>query len=545
MKIVVIGSVAAGTSVAAKARRNNENCEIVIYEKDTDISYSGCGLPYYIGEDYISRGNLTPRNTEWFKKRFNFDIKTAHEVIYIDYTNKKLKIRNLSNNEVFEDCFDKLVLATGSVNSIPEINGIDKVEKFYLKNVNSADKVKTHIKNSNVKKVLIVGSGFIGLELLDNLTKLNIETTVVEMTPHLLPHIDEDMSVYLENYLRKKDIKFISNETIIDFTNSNSAITDRGTAVDFDMLIFATGIKPNTTLAKESNIKLGEKGGILVNNKMQTTVPDIYAVGDCCEHLCLVNNKHLYRPLGSTANKMGRIAGDVITGGSLEFRGILGTGIFKVFDLAVAYTGLTEIEARKQGYDVEVIHNLKEDKSKYLKESKEIIIKAIADRKTEKLLGVQIIGEAGVDKRIDVFVTAMTFGAKVSDLFHLDLAYAPPFSTTKDPVMYTGMVLDNAINKGRKILTVAELKTRRDEFTVLDVRSPKDYERGHIENALNIPLAKLRDEAVNFDKNKNYVVHCNKGVTGNAAQNLLINLGFENVYNLSGGYKNYAMQKNI
>lgn len=545
MKIIVIGSVAAGTSVAAKARRNDENCEIVIYEKDRDISYSGCGLPYYIGEDYIERSNLTPRNSDWFKKRFNFEIKTGHEVVCIDYTKKELKVTNLQSKETFKDNFDKLVLATGATNTIPPISGLENVEKFYLKNVNSADKVKNYLDNNSINKVLIVGSGFIGLELLDNLTKLNIETTVVEMAPHLLPHIDQDMSVYLENHLNKKGAKFITNETVSEFTGSNFAITNKGTKLEFDMVIFATGVKPNTNLVKGSSITLGEKGGILVNNKMETSIPDIYAVGDCCEHLCLINNEYVYRPLGSTANKMGRIAGDIITGGSLEFKGILGTGIFKVLGLSVAYTGLTETEAKKQGYDIEVIHNLKEDKSKYLKESKQIIIKAIADRANEKLLGVQIIGEAGVDKRMDVFVTAMTFGAKVSDLFHLDLAYAPPFSTTKDPVMYTGMVLDNAINKGRKILTVSELKSRREEFTVLDVRSPKDYDNGHIENALNIPLGSLRDRAIDFDKTKNYVVHCNKGVTGNAAQNLLINLGFENVYNLSGGYKNYAMQKNL
>ena len=239
---------------------------------------------------------------------------------------------------------------------------------------------------------------------------------------------------------------------------------------------------------------------------------------------------------------MGRIAGDVITGGNLRFRGVPGTGIFKTFELTVAQTGLSEKEAATRGIDYVVSHNIKENQSKYLKESRELVIKCISERKSERILGVQIVGERGVDKRIDVFVTAMTFGAKVSDLFHLDLAYAPPFSTTKDPVMYSGMILDNAINRGRQLITPHELMKNRDSFTVIDVRSKDDYNKGHIDGAINIPHEELKETAKSFDKNKKYVVHCNKGTTGNAAQNLLLNLGFKEVYNLSGGYSQYKIE---
>jgi NADPH-dependent 2,4-dienoyl-CoA reductase/sulfur reductase-like enzyme/rhodanese-related sulfurtransferase len=404
--------------------------------------------------------------------------------------------------------------------------------------------MKEFIKRKSPKKALIVGSGFIGLEILDNLHKLNIETTILELSTRLMPHLDPDMSVYLENYLSKKGVNFILGEELIE-VNGNKATTCGKKELEFDMLIFAIGAKPNTDLVKHLPIKLGAHGGIIVNENLESSISDIYAVGDVCEHKSIIDGSKIYRPLGSTANKMGRILGDVLTGKTNNFRGVLGTSIFKVFDMAVAYTGFTEKEARKKGYDVEVIHNLKEDKSVYLAESRQIVIKAIADRKTEKLLGVQIVGEAGVDKRIDVFVTAMTFGAKVSDLFHLDLAYAPPFSTTKDPVMYTGMILDNAINHNRPILTVEELKANREKYTVIDVRSEKDFEKGHIEGAINIPLGKIRTTDLNIPKDTPIVCHCNKGTTGNAGQNLFINLGYTEVYNLSGGYKNYTMQKDL
>lgn len=542
MKIVIIGSVAAGTSVAAKVRRNDENCEIKIYDRDTDISYSSCGLPYFIGEEYIKRENITPRNPTWFKKRFNFDIYTGHEVVAINHLEKIIEIISIETGDSFIESYDELVIATGAKVHKPNIPNLDWDKTFVLKTVHDADRIKTFIENNKPKKAIIVGSGFIGLELLDNFSKLGIESTIIELSKNLMPHLDADMSVYLENYLKKNKIDYILGEEIISI-DGTFATTCGKKVLPFDMLIFATGTKPNTDLVKNLPINLGTHGGIIVNENLESSLPHIYAVGDVCEHKSLIDGSEIYRPLGSTANKMGRILGDVLTGNKNTFRGVLGTSIIKILNLSVALTGFTEKEAKNKGYDVEVIHNLKEDKSIYLDNSKELVIKAIADRKSQKLLGVQIIGESGVDKRIDVFVTAMTFGAKVSDLFHLDLAYAPPFSTTKDPVIYTGMILDNAINNGRLILTVSELKENRSKYTVIDVRSPKDFEKGHIEGAINIPLDKIRTTKLDLPKNTPIVCHCNKGTTGNAGQNLLINLGFTEVYNLSGGYKNYKMQE--
>lgn len=547
MKIVIIGAVAGGTSAAAKARRNDEDAEIKIYDMDYDISYSGCGLPYYIGEEVQDRDELTPRNAAFFKKKYNVDVFRRHEVLKINTENKVLTIKNLDTNDVFDESYDKLVIATGAKPIVPNIEGAEKNNVFYLRNVQQADKIKEYILGHKPKSAVIVGTGFIGLEMTENLKKLGIEVTLVERLNQVTPGLDSDMAAYVEKYLKSKDIDLILGDSVTELkgeTLVNEVVLESGKVLNTDFVIMSIGVKPNTELAKNAGIELGAKGSIRVNTKMMTNIEDIYACGDCAESFSVINKKPLYRPLGSTANKMGRIAGDQLTGGSLEFRGILGTGIFKVFDMAVAQTGLTEKEAQSEGFDTVVCHNIKPDKPAYY-HGKEMVIKAVADKNTGKLLGVQIVGYTGVDKRIDVFVTAITFGAKAEDLFHLDLAYAPPFSTTKDPVMYTGMILDNAINRGRKLITPKELNELRkagNDVTVIDTRVSRQYEEAHVENAINIPHAEFRNKTKDLDKDNIFVTYCNKGVTGNATQNILINNGFKKVYNISGGHKNYKAQ---
>lgn len=295
---------------------------------------------------------------------------------------------------------------------------------------------------------------------------------------------------------------------------------------------------PNTEFLQETGIEVSREGAIKVNKYLETNIKDIYVAGDCALVYSGITGEEIYLPLGSTANKMGRILGDRLTGGNLEFKGVLGTSIFRVFNLVVGKTGLSQEEAEARGYDIEIIHNIKPNQTEYLESSREMMIKAIADRKTGKLLGVQIVGENGVDKRLDVFATLLTFGATVDQLFHIDLAYAPPFSTTKDPVTYTGMILDNAINGRNKIITSEELKANFSEYLIIDTRSENQYNSAHIEGAINIPLEKLREKLNELPRDKKIVVHCNKGTTGNVAQNILLNYGFD-VYNLSGGFKNY------
>lgn len=545
MKILIIGAVAAGTSAAAKARRNNEEAEIKVFEMDSDISYSGCGLAYYIGNKVENRNQLAPRDTKFFKEKYNVDIFIRHEVLKIDTQEKTLTVKNLETQEIFIETYDKLVVSTGAKPFIPNIEGIHKGNVFSLRNIASADKILEYIEKENPKTVLIVGSGFIGLELAENLKSIGLHVTIIEIAEHAMPSLDKDMSIYLEDYLREKGVNLILNDSIVSFQGDafvHKVLLKSVQIIDTDFVIMTVGVKPNVALAEKAGIAIGPTGAIRVNKKMQTNMPDIYACGDCTESYSLITNKPLYRPLGSTANKMGRIAGNQMSGGNLEFRGILGTGIFKVFDMTVAQTGLTEKEAIKEGFDIVVCHNIKPDKPEYY-HGEEMVIKAIADKKSGSVIGVQIIGTSGVDKRMDVFVTAITFGAKAEDLFHLDLAYAPPFSTAKDPVMYTGMILDNAIAKDRKLITADELSAKIDageQMSIIDVRSPKQYEESHIENAVNIPQEKVRSNIKYLDKEKLTVTYCNKGVSGNAVQNILINHGFKKVYNLSGGKRNFT-----
>lgn len=546
MRIIVIGSVAAGTSVAAKARRNTEEAEIVVYDQGREISYSVCGMPYAIGGEVSSIEELTPRDAQWFKTRYNVDVRTEHSVVRIDKDEKTVQVRNLRTGEAFLDHYDTLVLATGAIPMTPP--PFDKgtySNAFQVRTIGNTRHIQEYMANNSVKKVVIIGAGFIGLEMTEQLSNLGMEVSVVELANQVMPAMDADMAFRVEERLRAQGVTLYLGDTIAAIQGEQQVeqlLTTTGRMIDTDMVILAAGVRPNTVLAKEIGMELGESKAIKVNSKMQTSISDIYAVGDVAESFSVITGQPLYRPLGSTANKMGRIAGDVITGGKLEHRGILGTGIYRVFDLQVGQTGLTEKEAVRFGYDVEVLYNIKPDHADYLGGT-EMTIKALADKATGRVLGAQIIGKNGVDKRIDVLATAISFKAKAEDLFHLDLAYAPPFATTKDPVIYTGMGLDNALHRN-PLMTPEMLMKRQDErkrLQIIDTRSKANYEKSHVKGAVHIPLAELRERANELDKAIPTVTYCNKGVTGNAAQNILLNLGFESVFNLSGGNKNYQL----
>ncbi|MCK9251923.1 MAG: FAD-dependent oxidoreductase [Clostridiales bacterium] len=537
-RIVIVGAVAAGTSAAAKARRNDESAVIILYEMDEHISYSGCGLPYYIGGRVDDLQTLTPRDPAFFQEKYNVTIRIRHQVLGIDPEKKTLVVRDLTDHSEFTDHYDVLILATGASAVVPPIPGVDRPHVFTLRNPLSARAIRDFIETRRPRSAAIIGSGFIGLEMVENLALAGLKVILIEKLPQICPFVDPDMAPYLEQHLAEHQVSVLTDCTVTAI-EADAVRMATGETVAADLVILAVGVKPNVALARAAGVALGETGAIAVNEKMQTNLPDIYACGDCVESFSIVDGRKLYRPLGSTANKMGRITGDVVTGGSLTFRGIAGTGIFKVFDLSVAACGLSEEQARQSGYDVVVSINIKPDKPEYYG-GREMVIKAIADRKTDKLLGVQIIGEQGVDKRIDVFVTAMTAGLSVSDLFHLDLAYAPPFATTKDPVHYTGMILDNAISRGRDLITADRLAgIDPAEIQVVDARVAGQYAAGHVDNAVNMPHASLREQLAALDRDKPVVTYCNKGNTGNAAQNILINCGFKQVYNLAGGHRQY------
>ncbi|NLO61961.1 MAG: FAD-dependent oxidoreductase [Clostridiaceae bacterium] len=538
-RIIIIGAVAAGTSAAAKARRNNENAIITLYDADRYISYSGCGLPYYIGGRVRDIKELTPRDPAFFEKKYGVTVKIRHRVEAIDTTNRSVRVRNLETGKVFDDSYDTLVIATGSDPVRLTIPGVDLPHVFTLRNPADAVAIRTFVEDKKPQTAVIIGTGFIGLETADNLSLRGIGITLIEKLPNICPSIDPDMAAHLLKHLTGRGVRVESGRIAVAIKDS-SVILDDGTEIPANIVISAVGVRPNVALAKDAGIRLGVTGAIAVDEAQRTNLPNVYACGDCTENYFVLTGMPFYRPLGSTANKTGRITGDVITGGDFAHRGVLGTAIFETFGMTVASTGLSEKLAREQGFDVLVSINTKPHRPEYLG-GREMVIKAIVDRKTHMLLGVQIVGFDGVDKRMDVFVTAMTALLRVEDLFHLDLAYAPPFSTTKDPVMYTGMILENALDRGRELISERELSSRKDkDLVILDMRAEAQFNAGHVPGARNVPHEKLRDTLCELDPKKPVVTYCNKGTTGNAAQNILLNSGFGEVYNLTGGFKHYS-----
>jgi NADPH-dependent 2,4-dienoyl-CoA reductase/sulfur reductase-like enzyme/rhodanese-related sulfurtransferase len=529
--------------VGAKARRNTESAEIVIYERDSDISYSGCGLPYFVGGEVESIDELTPRDPAWFANRYDIAIRTGHEVTAVDPTARTVSVTELGTGRAFTDTYDVLVLATGARPIVPNLPGVAAAGVFPVRNPSDARAIRAHIEATGTTAAVVVGAGFIGLEMVEQLVGRGIATTLVERLPQVMPPLDPDMAHRVAESLRGNgvDVRLGAGVMGIEGDPVTAVVLDSGERIEAGLVILGMGVRPATELAVQAGVTLGASGAIAVDERMATSVPGIWAVGDAAESFSVITGAPMWRPLGSTANKMGRIAGDAITGGELAHRGILGTGIFRVFDLTVAQTGLTEREATDQGFDVVVLHNIKPDRPEYLG-GREMVIKAIADRATGRVLGAQVVGPQGVDKRIDVLATAITFGAKAADLFHLDLAYAPPFATTKDPVLYTGMALDNALRGSAPLMTPAELVSRRaagETIQVVDVRSARDFAKSHVDGAIHIPLGALRGRAAELDPTLPTVTYCNKGVSGNAGQNILRCLGFTWVANLSGGNKNY------
>lgn len=545
MKIVIIGSVAAGTSVAAKARRNDETAEIIVYEQGEDVSYSVCGMPYALGGEVSEVEELVPRDTQWFKKRFAFDIHTNHHVEAIHPLAKEIEVYDKQNKQGFKESYDKLVLATGSYSVTPPPFSLEDYRNvFHVKTMEDTRKIEEFLSNEKVQHATIIGSGFIGLEMTEQLKQRGLDVSVVERADHVFPKLDSDMAFHIEEELKKQDVSLFINDTVEKIDGEGSAetlYTAQGKKIQTDLVILAVGIRPNTVLAEAAGIELGETGAIKVDDSLKTSAEDVYAVGDVAESTHELTGKPFYHPLGSTANKMGRVVGDHLTGGSLSFKGTLGTGIFRMFDLTVGYTGLSTEQASAFGFDPIVVHNIKPDHAEYVG-GKLFTIKGVADRESGKLLGAQIVGEQGVDKRVDVIATALHFGAKAEDLFHLDLAYAPPYATTKDPVLYTGMALENS-RKDLPLVTPEQLEEWQEAgvaLQIIDVRASYAHEKGHVKHAISLPMPTLRESAAELDKSVQTVVYCNKGVTSNTAQNLLLNIGFKEVYALSGGHTNYT-----
>ena len=438
MRIVIIGAVAAGTSAATEIRRNNKTAEIIIYEKDRFISYAGCGMPFYISNEVRDFSSIVPRDAKFFKEKNNIDIYTEYEVLFVNPDNKTLTVKNLLSGVEFIDSYDKLVISTGAYSAKPDLKGSERENVFLLRNINDMNDIKNFVETTKPKSAVIVGSGFIGLEMCESFKFLGMDVTIVARSK-IAKGIDNDMSIYIEEHLRSKRVNVYTNTKTVEINDHGVVIGD-GSTIKADIVLLATGVKPNVALAKDMGVELGVTGAIKVDKNMRTNIQDVYSCGDCIEMFSTINGNPIYRPLGSTANKTGTIAGSNITGVEDEFAGVLGTSIFRVFDITVGMTGLSEEEAIKTGYDVVVSIDKKLNKPEYMG-GRPIIIKAVAQKETGRLLGAQLIGYEGVDRRLDVMATAITFKASAEDLMHLDLAYSPPYSLPRDPLYYTGAKL--------------------------------------------------------------------------------------------------------
>ena len=448
MKIAVIGAVAAGTSAAAKARRTDKEAEIVVFEKGTDISYAGCGLPYYISGVTPSRDKVVMNTAQDFKEKYNVDVRLQHEVTKINKDLKKVIYKNLNTGETGEYSYDKLVIATGASPVKPPFAGLDLENIFTLRSVESADQIKVAVSREEVKKATIIGAGLIGLEMAESFSELGIEVTVIELEDQVLPPFSKEMAEIVAEHLKEKGVELILDDGVDHFEGQNrveKVVTASGREVKTDLALLSIGVKANSKLAEEAGIEIGETGAIKVNEKLETSNKDIYAAGDCAESTDLLTNKDVWIPLGSTANKQGRTAGENAAGGDYKHYGILKTGITKIFDLTVARTGLSLEEAKKEDIDAVAVKIKAHNHASYYPGTAPIHLRGIFDRENGVIVGAEVIGGNGADKRIDVLATAIYNRMTAGELFQVDLAYAPPYSGPKDAVAILGMVAEKKL----------------------------------------------------------------------------------------------------
>ncbi|WP_213974050.1 FAD-dependent oxidoreductase [Tepidanaerobacter acetatoxydans] len=437
--LVVIGGTAAGMSAAARARRGDSSLPITVFERTGHITYGSCGLPYYIGDVIKDVNKLITYTPEYMKKERNIDVYTLHEVTNINTQEKYVKVKDLKSGDIFKQPYTQLVIATGAIPIVPKILGVEHKNIFTLRNIEDGLRIKELLSSGRVKRADVLGAGFIGLEVSEALRNWGIEVTVFEMLPAILPQIDKEFVALVEDELQKNSVKLYKNTKVVEFQASGKNVikilTEDGRTFESDMVIASVGVKPNTALAKNANISIGPLGGIAVDKYMRTSAPDVWAAGDCTETYNLVTRKPAYLPLGTTANKQGKIAGENVVGGSAAFPGILGTQGTKIFDTYVATTGLDEMSAKDAGIaavSAKIVHT---DKASYYPGSKYIHTKIVLDKKTAKVVGAQMTGSEGIGKRIDIFATAITAGMTAYQLNELDLAYAPPVSPVYDPVL--------------------------------------------------------------------------------------------------------------
>jgi NADPH-dependent 2,4-dienoyl-CoA reductase/sulfur reductase-like enzyme/rhodanese-related sulfurtransferase len=555
MKYVIIGGVAGGATTAARLRRNDENAEIIMFERGKHISYANCGLPYYIGGTIQDRENLFVQTPEKFYETLHIDVRTCSEVVEIDRDSKTVKINKRSENQEYTESYDKLVLSPGAMAVRPPIPGIESNGIFTLRNVTDTDKIKEFMDEKKPQRAIIVGAGFIGLEMAENLHAQGIFVTIVEMADQVMNILDYEMAAEVHQHLKTKQVEFYLNDGVNSFNEVDGKLEvklNSGRRLPTDMVILSIGVRPENQLAKSAGLEIGKTNGIVVNKFMQTNDPDIYALGDVIEFENPLSGTTGIIPLAGPANKQGRIVADnMVFGNTKMYPGTIATGIAKVFDLTVASTGLPEKALKRLNipHKTFIIHST--DHAGYYPGAIPMSIKLVFAPRTGQLLGAQIVGYHGVDKRIDLFATVIGMNGTIWDLQNIEHAYAPPYSSAKDPVNLAGFVAENIFDgkschiMWNDIVNRETGESRTKEYTLLDVRTPEENAQGEIPGSLNIPNTELRERIDEVPADKPVVVYCGVGLRGYLAERILRQKGFEQVYNLSGGYKTYsiAMQK--
>jgi len=542
MKVVIVGGVAGGATAAARIRRLDEKAEIIVFERSGYISYANCGLPYYIGGVIEDPEELTLQTPESFFSRFRVNMKVRHEVTAIHPDRKTVSVKNLVTGEVFEEGYDKLLLSPGAKPVWPNLPGMDSDKLFTLRTVEDTFRIKEYINENKPKSAVMVGGGFIGLEVAENLRELGMDVTIVQRPKQLMNPFDADMASFIHAEMRKHGVKLALGYSVEGFAETDGGVDvllKDNAPLHADMVILAIGVTPESALAKEAGLDLGMKGSILVNDRMETSVPDIYAVGDAVQVKHYVTGEAALIALAGPANKQGRIAADNICGGDSRYLGSQGSSVIKVFDMTAAATGINETNARKTGLDVDTVILSPMSHAGYYPGGKLMTMKVVFEKETYRLLGAQIVGYEGVDKRIDVLATAIHAGLKATQLKDLDLAYAPPYSSAKDPVNMAGFIIDN-LSKGLKqwhLQDVTQLP-RDGSATLLDTRTVEEYSSGHIEGFVNIPVDELRERIVEIQAGKPVYVICQSGLRSYIATRILEGYGFE-TYNFAGGFRFY------
>ena len=544
-KIIIVGGVAGGASTAARLRRLDENSEIIMVEKGEYISFANCGLPYYIGETIDERGKLIVQTVEEMSEKFNLDIRNLNEVISIDKENKKVKIKNHKTEEEYEESYDVLVLSPGAAPLKPQIKGINECDNlFTLRNIPDTDKIKYYVDNYKPKHATVIGGGFIGLEMAENLHARGIDITLVEASTQVMAPLDIEMASIIHEHLIDKNVELILNDGVAGFENNGKKIKlSSGKEIETDMIILSIGVKPETTIAKEAELTLNERGAIVVDKFMKTSDSSIYALGDAVEVMDFVNKKPKMIPLAWPANRQGRIVADNICGRNVEYKGTLGSSVAKVFDYTVATTGNNEKTLNRLGIEYEAIHIHPGSHAGYYPGSFPIAFKMLFDPKSGKIFGAQGVGLDGVEKRIDVLATAIKGNLTVFDLQDIEPCYAPPYNSAKDPVNMLGYYASNIIEGFTNIIQWHEIdKLDKDNSIIIDVREEFELVTGGFDNSMLIPLGQLRNRINEIPKDKNIYVTCQVGLRGYVASRILEQNGIK-CANIDGGVKTYLFAK--